>query len=99
MVIGTDGVLLEAVPRGLPNSEMLAAEYAGFYRGARKALAGTGGEDLSSATVRSRKGKLIFQFLTPEYFLILDLALHGNSGQASFEVARIRGTLERELTF
>jgi predicted regulator of Ras-like GTPase activity (Roadblock/LC7/MglB family) len=99
MVVGSDGVLLEVAPHGLPNSEMLAAEYAGLYRGARRALAGTGGEDISSATVRSRKGKLIFQFLTPEYFLILDLGLLGNSGQASFEVARIRGTLERELVF
>jgi predicted regulator of Ras-like GTPase activity (Roadblock/LC7/MglB family) len=99
MVVGTDGVLLDAAPRGLPDAEILAAEFASLYRGARKSLAATGGEDLSSVTLLSRKGKLIFQFLTPEYFLMLDLGPTGNSGRASFEIARICGMLERELVF
>jgi hypothetical protein len=41
----------------------------------------------------------MFQFLTPEYFLILALDPSGNSGKASFETARVRGMLERELVF
>jgi predicted regulator of Ras-like GTPase activity (Roadblock/LC7/MglB family) len=99
MVVGVDGVLLETMPATLPDGELFAAEYAAFYRSARRATAQTGGDDVATAALITRHGKLMFQFLTPEYFLILALDPSGNSGKASFETARVRGMLERELVF
>jgi predicted regulator of Ras-like GTPase activity (Roadblock/LC7/MglB family) len=99
MVVGVDGVLLETLPPGVPDGELYAAEYAAFYRSARRAAANTGGDEVATATLFTRHGKLLFQFLTPEYFLIIALDSSGNSGKASFETTRVRGMLERELVF
>ena len=98
MLVATDGVLLETCPVALPEADAIAAENAVLYRSMRRCVAARG-EALSTATLSTSGGKLLFQDLTPDYFLLVSLAPDGQAGKACFEIARMRHTLERELVF
>lgn len=98
MVVAADGVLLESSPPDLPERDAIAVENALLYRSMRRSGA-SGGDELSSATLGTRDGKLLFQDITPEYFLLVALAPRGHAGKAAFEIARHRNSLERELVF
>jgi predicted regulator of Ras-like GTPase activity (Roadblock/LC7/MglB family) len=98
MLVATDGVLLESYPHDLPDADDIAADKAELYRSMRRSVA-AGGSSISTATLRTSGGKLLFQDLTPDYFLLVNLAPDGHAGRASFEIARTRQLLERELVF
>ncbi len=57
------------------------------------------GDELAAATLATRGSRILFQDLTPDYFLLIFLEPDGHAGKAAFEIARARSTLERELVF
>jgi predicted regulator of Ras-like GTPase activity (Roadblock/LC7/MglB family) len=96
MVAGSNGGLVESSPQGFDDAEVIAAEYALLYRAMRRTVAAQG-DELTSATITTDRGKMLFHFLTPDYFLVMALHPASHSGKAAFEVSRARGSLEREL--
>ena len=100
MVVGMDGVLLEAIGnQSSSTSEAVAAEYAIFYRACLRVTAETSGGDIQTIVIHTERGKILLQTLTPDYFLLLGLTSEGNSGMARYEIARARAQLEQELVF
>ncbi len=98
MLVAADGVLLESSPSPLPDGDVLAAEYALLYRSMRRTVANNG-DQLATATLGTGDSKVLFQDLTPDYFLLMSLDPDGHAGRAAFEIAKTRGPLERELVF
>jgi predicted regulator of Ras-like GTPase activity (Roadblock/LC7/MglB family) len=99
MIVGSDGVLLETDNRFFrAEAEGLAAEYATFYRASRKAAADTDMGSLRNSMLVVDQGKLLFQALTTEYFLILMLAGEEPAGRAFFEMTRLVEPLVHELS-
>src|SRR6058998_3336352 len=100
MVVGMDGVLLEAIGnQSSSTSEAVAAEYAIFYRACLRVAAETSGGEIQTIVMHTDRGKVLLQTLTPDYFLLLGLTPDGNSGMARYEIARARAHLEQELVF
>lgn len=96
MVAGSNGGLVESAPAGFADADVIAAEYALLYRAMRRTLAADG-DEFENATITTDRGKMLFQFLTPDYFLLMALNPACPSGKAAFEVSRARAPLEREL--
>ena len=100
MIAGTDGVLLETNSENLRSeAEGLAAEYATLYRASRKAASDAAMGELESSLLVTSQGKIVFQTLTADYFLILALEPESYLGRALFEISRASGTLEEELVY
>src|SRR5687767_15763458 len=100
MLVGIDGVILETSSAlSLSNGEVLAAEYAIFYRASQKATTETEVGEIKGLVLYTDRGKIILQSLTPEYFLLMGLKLEAYTGKARFEISRARGHIERELVF
>ncbi len=100
MIVGSDGVLLEtdsASFRG--EAESLAAVYAAFYRASRKAATDTDMGVLRASLLVVDQGKILLQYLTDDYFLILFLAGHEHTGKAFFEMSRAAASLTQQLAF
>jgi predicted regulator of Ras-like GTPase activity (Roadblock/LC7/MglB family) len=98
MLVAADGVLLERFPARLQDADEIAAENALLYRAMRRSTA-TRGNSLTSVILTTSGGKLLFQEITPDYFLLASLSPDGHGGKASFEIARMRNALERELVY
>jgi len=100
MIVGVDGVLLDANCEEMhPKGEILAAEYAAFFRACRKVTVDTEGGDLHGTVLATNRGKTLFQMLTADYFLLMHLAPQANAGKALFEITRTRETLQEELVY
>ena len=100
MIVGVDGVLPETNSRSFrTQAEGLAAEYGLFYRASRKAAGDTDMGGLLSSLLVTQQGKLLFQTLTGDYFLILLLEPDAHAGKALYEMSRLTETIERELVF
>jgi predicted regulator of Ras-like GTPase activity (Roadblock/LC7/MglB family) len=100
MIAGTDGVLLETNSEDFrAEAEGLAAEYAALFRTARKAAGETAMGELKGSLLFTAQGKIVFQTLTPDYFLILALEPESYAGKAFFEISRASGSLEEELVY
>jgi predicted regulator of Ras-like GTPase activity (Roadblock/LC7/MglB family) len=100
MIVGTDGVLLETDTKAFRSkAESLAAEYAAFFRASRKAAGDTDLGRLLHSQLVTNRGKLLFQTLTADYFLLLSLEPDAHAGKAFFEIARACGPLEEELVY
>jgi len=100
MIVANDGVLLETDTPGFHGAaENLAAEYAALFRTSRKAAGNTEMGELHSSLLVTEQGKLLFQTLTTEYFLVLSLDTSAYAGKALHEVTRASGSLEEQLAF
>ncbi len=100
MIVGTDGVLLETDSRAFHDeAEGLAAEYAILYRAARKAAGDTDLGGVLNSVLVADKGKILFQALAADYFLVLFLEPESHAGKAVFEVTRASDSLAQELTY
>jgi predicted regulator of Ras-like GTPase activity (Roadblock/LC7/MglB family) len=100
MIVANDGVLLETdTPAFHAAAESLAAEYASLFRSSRKAASNTEMGGVHSSLLVTDQGKLLFQTLTPDYFLVLSLETAATAGKALYEVARATGSLEEELVY
>ena len=100
MIVANDGVLLETdAPAFHAAAESLAAEYATLFRASRKAAGNTDAGELHSSLLVTEQGKLLFQTLTPDYFLVLLLDNTMYAGKALFEVTRASRSLEEELVY
>jgi predicted regulator of Ras-like GTPase activity (Roadblock/LC7/MglB family) len=100
MIAGTDGVLLETNSEDFrAEAEGLAAEYAALFRASRKAASDTAMGELKGSLLFTDQGKIVFQTLTADYFLILALEPESYAGKAFFEISRASGTLEEELVY
>jgi predicted regulator of Ras-like GTPase activity (Roadblock/LC7/MglB family) len=100
MIVANDGVLLETDTAAFhAAAESLAAEYASLFRASRKAASNTEMGKVHSSLLVTEQGKLLFQTLTPDYFLVLSLETTATAGKALFEVARTTGSLEEELAY
>jgi predicted regulator of Ras-like GTPase activity (Roadblock/LC7/MglB family) len=100
MIVGNDGVLLETDNHGFrAEAEGLAAEYATLYRSSRKTAGNTDLGALVNSQFVTEQGKVLFQPLTSEYFLVLALESDAHAGKAFFEISRACGSLEEELVF
>lgn len=98
MIISNDGVLLETDCRSFhTEAEGLAAVYGVCYRAARKAAGETEMGGLHRSALVTDHGKILFQTLTTEYFLILLLEPKAHAGRAFFEMSRFIEPLEQEL--
>lgn len=98
MVVGVDGVMLEATPtHNHTSAEVLAAEYAVFFRACQKVISETRAGEFQSLVFFTTHGKVMFEFLTAEYFFLMGLDPEGHTGRARFEISRARSQLEREL--
>jgi len=95
-----DGVLLETdTPAFHAAAESLAAEYATLFRTSRKAAGNTDAGELHNSLLVTEQGKLLFQTVTPDYFLVLLLDTTVYAGKALFEVSRATGSLQEELAY
>ena len=100
MIVGSDGVLLETDSKDFRReAETLAAEYAVYIKAARKAAGNTGLGGLHQCLLATDQGKILFQTLTPDYFLALCLGQSTFTGRACFEISRIIEPLGKELSF
>lgn len=100
MIVGNDGVLLETDNHGFrAEAEGLAAEYASFHRASRKTVGDTDLGTLIHSQLVTEQGKVLFQPLTSEYFLVLALEPDSHAGRAFFEISRACGSLEEELVY
>lgn len=100
MIVANDGVLLETdTPAFHAAAENLAAEYASLFRASRKAASNTEMGELNSSLLVTEQGKLLFQTLTPDYFLMLSLETATHAGKALYEVSRTTGSLEEQLVY
>jgi predicted regulator of Ras-like GTPase activity (Roadblock/LC7/MglB family) len=99
MIVGSDGMVLETNRRDFrKEAEAMAAEYAVFFRASRRAATGTGTGNLQRILMATEQGKILFQVLTPDYFLALFLKPASFAGKACFETDRVTGSLQKELT-
>jgi predicted regulator of Ras-like GTPase activity (Roadblock/LC7/MglB family) len=100
MIVGNDGVLLEADNAAFrTEAESLAAEYASFFRASRKAASETDMGGLNGSLLLTEQGKLLLQTLTPDYFLVLSLQAEAHAGKALFEISRAADSLEEALIY
>jgi len=100
MIVANDGVLLETdSPAFHAAAESLAAEYATLFRAARKAAGNTDAGELRNSLLVTEQGKLLFQALSPDYFLVLSLDTTVYAGKALFEAVRATGSIEEELVY
>jgi len=100
MVVGNDGVLLETSTRQFQTEgEGLAAEYASCLRASRKAAGNTDMGGLHSSLLVTENGKILFQTLTPDYFLVICLGPKAPASKAFFEISRACKSLEQELMY
>ena len=100
MLVGIDGVILETSSAlSVSNGEVLAAEYAIFYRASQKATSDTEVGQIKGLVLYTDRGKIVLQSLTSEYFLLMGLKPEASTGKAQFEISRARGDIERELVF
>jgi predicted regulator of Ras-like GTPase activity (Roadblock/LC7/MglB family) len=99
MIAGTDGVLLETDRRSFhAEAEGLAPECAACYRAARKAASNSDIGVLRSSLLVTDKGKILFHFLTDEYFLVALLPADAHAGKTIFEISRVADPLAQELS-
>lgn len=99
MIVGTDGMVLETdSPSFRSEAEGLAPEYAACYRAARLAADGTDAGFMRHAIVAADKGKILFHFLTDDYFLVALLPSDAHAGKTCFEIARVTNPLAKELS-
>jgi predicted regulator of Ras-like GTPase activity (Roadblock/LC7/MglB family) len=100
MITGADGVLLETNSGAFrAEAEGLAAEYAALFRASRKAASDTDMGGLKGSVLVTDQGKILFQTLTADYFLILFLETESHAGKAFFEISRASGPLKQELVY
>jgi predicted regulator of Ras-like GTPase activity (Roadblock/LC7/MglB family) len=100
MIVGNDGILLEADNRAFrTQAEGLAAEYAGLMRMSWKAAADTDMGPMQSSLLVTDQAKILFQTLTDDYFLVVCLELDAHAGKAFYEISRAVAPIAEELVF
>jgi len=100
VVVGVDGVVIDSSSRAQPPElEILAADYSTQLRSWQRIAEETGTGGVQGSLIFTERGKIVFQMITPDYFLLVGLDEAGISGKARFEVTRSRPEFERELAF
>jgi predicted regulator of Ras-like GTPase activity (Roadblock/LC7/MglB family) len=100
MIVGGDGVLLETDHlSSRSEAEGQAAVFAACYRSSRKAATDGDLGNLRTSILATEQGKILFQALTEEYFLVMLLDAEAHAGKTFFEITRVTDPLSQELSF
>jgi predicted regulator of Ras-like GTPase activity (Roadblock/LC7/MglB family) len=100
MIVGGDGVLLETDNLSFRSeAEGLAAVFAACFRFCCKATSDGDLGNLRSSLLATEQGKILFQSLTDEYFLVVMLDAEAHAGKTFFEITRVTDPLAQELSF
>jgi len=99
MIVGGDGVLLETDNLSFRSeAEAQAAVFAACYRASRKAASDGDLGDLRTSLLATEQGKILFQSLTEEYFLVVLLDARAHAGKTFYEITRVTPPLSQELS-